>query len=161
MPSLHCQIKIEFKHCLLNYNANPGLSMTVRLATTSLTTPERLSIKSQGRRYMSTWRHVAWGEPCMVPFRTFEKTTTQPIRHSTTCIASWEPQISRPSRLNLGKVLNCVVFYLFRAEKERSQYFSEVNDLRAGLDHLSNEKVQKNEMWKVLASAVAGRDSIA
>lgn len=34
-------------------------------------------------------------------------------------------------------------FYLSRAEKERSQYFSEVNDLRAGLDHVSNEKVQK------------------
>lgn len=44
-------------------------------------------------------------------------------------------------------------FYVipFRAEKERAQYFSEVNDLRAGLDHLSNEKVQieDNEMpWQ-------------
>lgn len=37
------------------------------------------------------------------------------------------------------------MFYPFRAEKERAQYFSEVNDLRAGLDHLSNEKVQKDK----------------
>lgn len=33
--------------------------------------------------------------------------------------------------------------HLSRAEKERSQYFSEVNDLRAGVDHLSNEKVDR------------------
>lgn len=42
-------------------------------------------------------------------------------------------------------LLKCIIFYLSRAEKERSQYFSEVNDLRAGLDHISNEKVQLRE----------------
>lgn len=36
------------------------------------------------------------------------------------------------------------VIYPSRAEKERSQYFSEVNDLRAGVDHLSNEKVDSD-----------------
>lgn len=32
-------------------------------------------------------------------------------------------------------------YFLFRAEKERSQYFGEVNDLRHSLDQLANEKV--------------------
>lgn len=31
-------------------------------------------------------------------------------------------------------------FYL-RAEKEKAQYFGELNDLRASVDHLANEKV--------------------
>ncbi|CAK1554519.1 unnamed protein product [Leptosia nina] len=35
-----------------------------------------------------------------------------------------------------------------KAEKERSQYFSEVNDLRAGLDHLSNEKAAQEKIVK-------------
>ncbi|CAH2096536.1 unnamed protein product [Euphydryas editha] len=37
-----------------------------------------------------------------------------------------------------------------KAEKERSQYFSEVNDLRAGLDHLSNEKAAQEKIVKQL-----------
>ncbi|XP_011558095.1 myosin heavy chain, muscle isoform X5 [Plutella xylostella] len=37
-----------------------------------------------------------------------------------------------------------------KAEKERSQYFSEVNDLRAGLDHVSNEKAAQEKMVKQL-----------
>lgn len=28
-----------------------------------------------------------------------------------------------------------------RAEKEKAQYFGELNDLRASVDHLANEKV--------------------
>ena len=31
--------------------------------------------------------------------------------------------------------------YPYRAEKERSQYFGEVNDLRHSLDTVANEKV--------------------
>lgn len=38
----------------------------------------------------------------------------------------------------------CIFFrHLLRAEKEKAQYFGELNDLRAGVDHLSNEKVQR------------------
>ncbi|CAF4907743.1 unnamed protein product [Pieris macdunnoughi] len=37
-----------------------------------------------------------------------------------------------------------------KAEKERSQYFSEVNDLRAGLDHLSNDKAAQEKIVKQL-----------
>ncbi|KAI8436482.1 hypothetical protein MSG28_010041 [Choristoneura fumiferana] len=37
-----------------------------------------------------------------------------------------------------------------KAEKERSQYFSEVNDLRAGLDHVSNEKAAQEKIAKQL-----------
>ncbi|CAH2255041.1 jg7220 [Pararge aegeria aegeria] len=37
-----------------------------------------------------------------------------------------------------------------KAEKERSQYFSEVNDLRAGIDHLSNEKAAQEKIVKQL-----------
>lgn len=39
---------------------------------------------------------------------------------------------------------SCVVnvLYLYpRAEKEKAQYFGELNDLRASVDHLANEKV--------------------
>lgn len=32
-------------------------------------------------------------------------------------------------------------FLSYRAEKERSQYFGEVNDLRHSLDQVANEKV--------------------
>lgn len=31
----------------------------------------------------------------------------------------------------------------YRTEKEKIQYYTELNDLRATLDHLSNEKVCK------------------
>lgn len=34
-----------------------------------------------------------------------------------------------------------VTFLPYRAEKERSQYFGEVNDLRHSLDQTANEKV--------------------
>lgn len=32
----------------------------------------------------------------------------------------------------------------FRAEKEKSQYFSELNDLRASTNHLANDKVEES-----------------
>lgn len=35
----------------------------------------------------------------------------------------------------------CDLFIPYRAEKERSQYFGEVNDLRHSLDQTANEKV--------------------
>lgn len=37
-----------------------------------------------------------------------------------------------------------IVLFLFvrdRAEKEKAQYFGELNDMRASVDHLANEKV--------------------
>lgn len=34
----------------------------------------------------------------------------------------------------------CLV-YFNRAEKEKAQYFGELNDLRASVDHIANEKV--------------------
>jgi hypothetical protein len=33
--------------------------------------------------------------------------------------------------------------YITRAEKDKAQMFAELNDLRAGVDHLGNEKVHK------------------
>lgn len=49
----------------------------------------------------------------------------------------------------------CFVFVLFdpilyvtvvlhRVEKDKQQYLMELNDLRAGVDHLTNEKVHNN-----------------
>lgn len=38
-------------------------------------------------------------------------------------------------------MLSLVTFLPYRAEKERSQYFGEVNDLRHSLDQVANEKV--------------------
>jgi hypothetical protein len=37
--------------------------------------------------------------------------------------------------------LECI--HTTRAEKDKSQMFAELNDLRAGVDHLGNEKVHK------------------
>lgn len=48
-------------------------------------------------------------------------------------------------------VVNVIYLYL-RAEKEKAQYFGELNDLRASVDHLANEKVLP--VW-TLASATA------
>lgn len=43
----------------------------------------------------------------------------------------------------INRCLNQPTHYLLfrRAEKEKSQYFGELTDLRAGVDHLANEKV--------------------
>ena len=50
---------------------------------------------------------------------------------------------SEPILNNNQTVLSC------RAEKDKAQFGAELNDLRAGVDHLSNEKVflQKCSMW--------------
>lgn len=37
--------------------------------------------------------------------------------------------------------LECI--HTTRAEKDKAQMFAELNDLRAGVDHLGNEKVHK------------------
>lgn len=45
----------------------------------------------------------------------------------------------------ISLIVTCVhkiyLYHPYRAEKERSQYFGEVNDLRHSLDTLANEKV--------------------
>lgn len=37
-----------------------------------------------------------------------------------------------------------VISFFNRAEKEKGQYFGELNDMRASVDHLANEKVQRS-----------------
>lgn len=57
---------------------------------------------------------------------------------------SYDLNHDTPHKHTHRTVINCFC-NPSRAEKERSQYFSEVNDLRAGLDHVSNEKVLKQK----------------
>lgn len=60
------------------------------------------------------------------------------------CTVEWSLSILHPTYVFYPPhelFVNVILVFIHRAEKEKAQYFGELNDLRASVDHLANEKV--------------------